>query len=348
MAQEQVPGEGADTYEGLLREQAGELNELRLRAGDPSLRVIEKRAAQLFADEGVRLPPATLHALFSGTKYAEAEKLLVLVRTLMSWDGPGRRCIPPANDDPVLNAWFERWAAIKRAKPPRQSPRSKPDPVIADIEALLQRGKNVRDAGALEEAEEYFRSALDLAIARRARGQEGWAWDGLGSCSWREGHHELALKFFTRADRIADETNDVLLKAWCLYNFGVYWRRRRKPAVAKKFLEQALAVADSDDCQKAAGWTHHELAEWEREQGNTRQEREHYEAAVRIGLTSQDDVLAGWSLVNAAWCAERAGDAVLAGLHFAHALEVGTRVGHQDIVGRAVEGLARTAGPTDQ
>lgn len=72
MAQEQVPGEGADTYEGLLREQAGELNELRLRAGDPSLRMIEKRAAQLFSDEGVRLPPATLHALFSGTKYAEA------------------------------------------------------------------------------------------------------------------------------------------------------------------------------------------------------------------------------------------------------------------------------------
>ncbi|MFG2282472.1 hypothetical protein ACGFNQ_27810 [Streptomyces asoensis] len=71
-------------------------------------------------------------------------------------------------------------------------------------------------------------------------------------------------------------------------------------------------------------------------------------AAVRIGLAYRDDVLAGWSLVNAAWCDERAGGAVLAGRNFAHALEVGTRIGHPGIVAKAGEGLARMAGPTNQ
>lgn len=344
MAQEREPRDSTGTYEEMLREQAGELNSLKLLAGNPSLRTIEKRAAALFADEKASLPPATLHALFSGTKYAGREKLLWLVRTLMSWDRYGRDRTPPANGDPELDAWHERWMAITRAKPSRRPSRPTPDPIAGDIESLLRRARVERNAGALEEAEDRFRTALDLAIEHRSRVQEGWAWDGLGSCHWRGGDREMALKFFTRADRIADETGDKLLKAWSLYNFGVYWRRRPEPEAAKDFLERALAVADSHRYYEAAGWTHHELAELARDQKDAHREREHYEAAVRAGQMSQDDTLTGWSLIHLAKCAERAGEFPQAAEHYTLALKAGTRLHHQDMIRRAEEALARIVG----
>ncbi|MDX3646065.1 serine/threonine-protein kinase [Streptomyces sp. MB09-02B] len=190
------------------------------------------------------------------------------------------------------------------------------DPGLADIDSLLEKATKSRDEGALDQAEDHYRSALDLAIEHRARQKEGWAWDGLGSCRWRDGDPEMALKFFTRADRLADETDDTHLKAWSLYNLGVYRRTRGERAAANDYLQRSLALSEAHRCPAAAGWTHHELAELARHEGDTHQEREHYAAALRVGLATDDDGLTGWSLIHVARCAEESGDLPPAREHY--------------------------------
>ncbi|MFJ2154193.1 WD40 repeat domain-containing protein [Streptomyces microflavus] len=110
------------TYEEMLQEQAAELNSMRGQAGSPSYREIERRAAALFTDEKVSLPPSTLSGLFSGD-YTGRDRLLWLVRTLMSWDRYGQECEPPTNGATELDEWHDRWVAITRARPPRQRAR---------------------------------------------------------------------------------------------------------------------------------------------------------------------------------------------------------------------------------
>ncbi|WP_327398711.1 tetratricopeptide repeat protein [Streptomyces sp. NBC_01288] len=345
MTQQQEPQENTGTYEEMLQAQTRALNSLRVRAGNPAYRTIEKRAAALFADEGQEalLPGATLNKLFNGG-YAGREKLLSLVRTLMSWDRYGRDCEPPGYGDPELEPWNERWTAITEAKKSRPRPPATPDPITV-IDGLLRQAHEQREAGDLGRAEDCYRSAIDLAIEHRARQKEGWAWDGLGSCHWRDGDPEMALKFFTRANRIADETDDRLLKAWSLYNFGMYWRRRPELAKAKDFFERALTVANTHQCYAAAGWTHHELAELARDQGETHLDWEHYGIAAQIGLESDDDVLAGWSMTCVGKCAERSGELEQARDYYARALGIGARIHHQDMVHKAEEGLARLTDP---
>ncbi|WP_405856931.1 caspase family protein [Streptomyces sp. NBC_01515] len=216
---------------------------------------------------------------------------------------------------------------------------------LADIDSLLEQANEERDGGALEQAEDHYWSALDLAIQHRARRQEGWAWDGLGSCRWRARDFEMAMRFFTRADRLADETDDARLKAWCLYNFGVYQHEHHDLSAAKDFFEQSLAVSDIHQCYSTAGWTHHQMAELAHDEGNAHQEREHYAAAVQAGLASHNDHLVGWSLVHIAECTERSGDTSQASEHYTRALATGTRIHHQAMVQEAEEGLARIADP---
>ncbi|MCZ4101947.1 caspase, EACC1-associated type [Streptomyces sp. H39-C1] len=224
-------------------------------------------------------------------------------------------------------------------------PPAGPGPV--DLESLLEQATEERDGGALEQAEEHYWSALDLAIQHRARRNEGWAWDGLGSCRWRAGDFEMALKFFIRADRIADETGDALLKAWCLHNFGVHRREHGDVVAAKDFFEQSLGVSDIPQCYTAAGWTHHQMAELAHEEGNADQEREHYAAAVRAGQASGNETLVGWTLIRVAKSAERSGDSSQAGEHYARALEIGARIRHQWMVHEAEEGRVRIADSAD-
>ncbi|WP_406352105.1 caspase family protein [Streptomyces sp. NBC_00658] len=218
-------------------------------------------------------------------------------------------------------------------------------PGLADLDSLLEQATEERNEGALEQAEDHYWSALDLAIQHRARRKEGWAWDGLGSCRWRVDDPEMALRFFTRADRLADETGDAHLKAWSLYNFGVYRNGRGELAAAKDFLERALAVADTHRCPAAAGWSHHKMAELARSEEDAHQEREHYAAAARVALASHDDGLAGWSLYHVARCAERSGDFPQAGEQYARALEIGARIHNHWMVQKAEAGLARIADP---
>ncbi|MYR59762.1 hypothetical protein GTY54_27210, partial [Streptomyces sp. SID625] len=114
---------GTDTVEELLREQSRLLRELKVRAGDPSLRAIEKRAAKLFADERASLPPATQSTLFNGG-YTGLNKLVWLVRALMSWDRYGKECAPPAYGAAELDPWHERWMALTQARAARRSHRA--------------------------------------------------------------------------------------------------------------------------------------------------------------------------------------------------------------------------------
>lgn len=212
----------------------------------------------------------------------------------------------------------------------------------AGIDDLLKQATKERDAGAPEQAEERYWSALDLAIQQRARRQEGWAWDGIGSCRWRAGDFEMAQRFFTRADRLAEETGDALLKAWSLHNFGVYQRQHGDVEAAKDFFQRSLTVSDVHQCYPAAGWTRHQMAELARAEGNAHQEREHYEAAVRAGQACHDGPLTGWSLIQVAQCAEHSGDRAQASGHYTRALEVGSRIHDQWMVSKAEKGLART------
>ncbi|MEH0422822.1 serine/threonine-protein kinase [Streptomyces sp. B21-083] len=216
-------------------------------------------------------------------------------------------------------------------------------PGPADIDSLLEQATKKRDEGALDQAEDHYRSDLDLAIEHRARRKEGWAWDGLGSCRWRSGDPKMALKFFTRADRLADETDDTHLKAWSLYNLGVYRRSRGELAAGKDYLQRSLAVSEAHRCPAAAGWTHHQLAELAQHEGDARQEQEHYAAALRVGLASDDDGLTGWSLIHVARCAEESGDLPPAGEHYARALEIGNRIHDKWMIREAKDGLARIA-----
>ncbi|MFF3891064.1 caspase family protein [Streptomyces sp. NPDC001914] len=216
-----------------------------------------------------------------------------------------------------------------------------------DIGRLLDEARETRDGGSLDEAEDNYWAALDLAIEHGDRGRQGWAWDGLGSCRWRVGDFEMALKFFTRADRLADETGDALLKAWSLHNFGTYRRQHDDVAAAKDFFERSLTVADIHRCHTAAGWTHHQLAELAHDEGDTRREREHHEAAARSGLACDDGPLSGWSLFHVALCAEHSGDWTEAGKHYRHALEIGARHHNPWMVEKAEQGLERIADRAD-
>ncbi|MFD5819363.1 WD40 repeat domain-containing protein, partial [Streptomyces sp. NPDC127038] len=137
------------SYQELLSEQARELNSLKIRAGNPSLRDIEKRALALFADEGlVSLPPSTLSGMFNGS-YARQDKLLWLVRTLMSWNRLGRDCTPPDNGDAELDVWYERWEATTKL---RRHNRARSAPTNSPISEDTQTSPNIPQQPRLEPA----------------------------------------------------------------------------------------------------------------------------------------------------------------------------------------------------
>ncbi|MDH6455509.1 superfamily II DNA or RNA helicase [Streptomyces sp. SAI-119] len=115
--------------EALLQELSAELTALRLRAGNPSLRAIQRRADTLFPDEGASLPPSAVSSLLSGG-YASRDQFGLLVRTLMSWDRHGQECRPPSKGAPELAPWFKRWEAITRLRLTRRQ--SRPE-ITADL-----------------------------------------------------------------------------------------------------------------------------------------------------------------------------------------------------------------------
>jgi hypothetical protein len=118
MAEQHQAAGGTITYEDLLGQQAEQLTQLRLRRGNPSLRAIEARAKALFGS-AASIPVSTQSAAFGG-RYVGRDKLMWLVRTLMSWDEWGAECEPPGHRSSVLDQWRTRWTAITAAKPTRR------------------------------------------------------------------------------------------------------------------------------------------------------------------------------------------------------------------------------------
>ncbi|MFF0747369.1 WD40 repeat domain-containing protein, partial [Streptomyces sp. NPDC004111] len=121
MAEQGSPAGRAGSYDEGLQEQAERLTQLRVERGNPSLRVIEGRARELFAQEKASLPIATQSAAFGG-KYVGLDKLMWLVRTLMSWDEYGDECPPPHRRSPDLDQWRTRWTALTAQRPTRRQP----------------------------------------------------------------------------------------------------------------------------------------------------------------------------------------------------------------------------------
>lgn len=152
MAQQNKAQIGTRTFEEMLREQAAELNALRVQAGSPSYRRIAKRAAALFADEKASLPPSTVSSLFSGN-YVGRDRLLWLVRTLMSWNRYGEERDPPANGAPELDEWHDRWVAVAEARPLRRRARDRDN----GTDGLRQR---------LEPRDERAETIAERAVAR--------------------------------------------------------------------------------------------------------------------------------------------------------------------------------------
>ncbi|MFJ1754104.1 serine/threonine-protein kinase [Kitasatospora sp. NPDC088134] len=211
----------------------------------------------------------------------------------------------------------------------------------AAIDALLRRASAERDGGDRGRAEDLYWTALDLAIRRHARGQQGWAWDGLGSCRWRAEDHETAARYFGMAERIAEETDDPLLRTWCLHNLGLYRHRKGEHARGADLLAQALALAEAHRYATPAGWVHYQLAKVAAEGGDPAGERASYAAAARAGRDAGNDSLAGWSLVRLGGCDERAGDVRAAVEHYALAREAGGRTANRWLVQEAEEALRR-------
>ncbi|MGI5170506.1 protein kinase domain-containing protein [Spirillospora sp. CA-253888] len=206
----------------------------------------------------------------------------------------------------------------------------------AEVQSLLDRATRERDDGALDRAEDLYWAALDLAIVLGSRAQQGWAWDGLGSCRWRSKDPTMATRFFTRALAIGEEVGDTHLQAWSLSNVGVGFAGHDAQA-AKSSFRRALALAREHDHLAALGWTSHELAALLRAD-DPDAARDLYRTALEAGDALGDLDLTGWSLIHLAESLEE-GDGEAAAL-FDRALAIGRDKPNRWMKERAEKGLA--------
>jgi S-DNA-T family DNA segregation ATPase FtsK/SpoIIIE len=108
MAQRQTDHQ---SYEDALRELGRALTELKVRRGDPSYARILSRGDMLRLG-GDAPATGTMSEVLAGTRYISVDKLMWLVRALMSWDEYGLECDPPGHRDQVLAPWRQRWVAL--------------------------------------------------------------------------------------------------------------------------------------------------------------------------------------------------------------------------------------------
>jgi hypothetical protein len=106
----------------------------RDKRGSKSYRLIEKRAAELFGAEA-SLPQATQSAAFNG-RYVGIDRLMWLVRTLMSWDEFGQECTPPDLRSGALREWRDRWSQIAEQRQSRRNSAPSPLPVDPPQQSL--------------------------------------------------------------------------------------------------------------------------------------------------------------------------------------------------------------------
>ncbi|MEE4418982.1 WD40 repeat domain-containing protein [Streptomyces bugieae] len=97
------------SYEEALADLGTRLTRLKTQRGKPSLRKIEARAKTLFG-KTTSLPLGTQSAAFNG-KHVSIDTLMLIVRTLMSWDEYGEECVPPDRRARELDEWRTWWTA---------------------------------------------------------------------------------------------------------------------------------------------------------------------------------------------------------------------------------------------
>ncbi|MEU6804850.1 toll/interleukin-1 receptor domain-containing protein [Streptomyces neyagawaensis] len=97
------------------------MRQLRAERGLKSYSEIDKRALALTGGRE-RLPKATLHAAFKG-HYLGLDRLMLLVRVLMSWDEYGEGCTVVPHRAGALTRWRSDWSHLATLRPAQRSAR---------------------------------------------------------------------------------------------------------------------------------------------------------------------------------------------------------------------------------
>ncbi|MFJ4365930.1 hypothetical protein ACIP4S_17420 [Streptomyces chartreusis] len=107
-----------NAYDKALEAQGRALRELRADRGEKSYRLIDERALDLFDKS---LPKATLSDAFRG-RHIGIDRLMLLVRTLMSWDQYGQECPAPRHTSEALEPWRSNGKRLIALRPRRARP----------------------------------------------------------------------------------------------------------------------------------------------------------------------------------------------------------------------------------
>ncbi|MFJ9643890.1 WD40 repeat domain-containing protein [Streptomyces sp. NPDC101206] len=118
--------EGDSGYDEALRALGEALTDLKRQRGAPSFDRIRARGVRLFGP-GSASAKATMSGVFAGRQYIAQDRLLWLVRTLLSYEY-GEERDPPALQDPRLGPWLDRWTALDALRTARRRRRTRTEP----------------------------------------------------------------------------------------------------------------------------------------------------------------------------------------------------------------------------
>ncbi|MCZ4119551.1 WD40 repeat domain-containing protein [Streptomyces sp. H39-S7] len=123
------------SYEDALRDLGQALSALRAERGGQSYDRIRARGLKILENSAQSAcSKATMSKVFGGEQYISLDKLMWLVRAVMSWDDCADECDPPGRRDPELTPWRERWQGLssKRAAA-RRPPTAREIPTPFDL-----------------------------------------------------------------------------------------------------------------------------------------------------------------------------------------------------------------------
>ncbi|GAA2524294.1 WD40 repeat domain-containing protein [Streptomyces longisporus] len=98
------------SYQTALREMGEALTDLKRRRGVPSYDRLRARGTKLFGEQ-CSSSKATMSNVFGGRQYLALDKLMWLVRTMLSYQD-GEESSAPTRDNPILEPWRTRWYNI--------------------------------------------------------------------------------------------------------------------------------------------------------------------------------------------------------------------------------------------
>ncbi|MEU7378139.1 hypothetical protein [Streptomyces albidoflavus] len=118
MAEARDANRDENAYEAALQALGEALTDLKRRRGAPSYDRIRSRGAKLLG-EGSASSKASMSGVFAGRQFPSLDRLLWLVRTVLSYQD-GEEGDPPRRDNPALEPWRERWRQIDALKKARK------------------------------------------------------------------------------------------------------------------------------------------------------------------------------------------------------------------------------------